>query len=225
MNRARAVPVAVILAMAPGPRLWAGTREASRADAPRRLGEGLASGTADAQTIASIVRWVLEEEPEKVAPGLASALHAAIDDAPGQTGDPRWNAAARSAVDLLASLLDDARAHRRRDAASLTRELAPLLTAAAPALADALSEADPAARQRVRRALRVVASAAGGVVSPLAQALRHGEPAVRLGAATALGALGPAARAAVPELSAALTDSDTAVREAAAQALKRIQEE
>ena len=225
MNRAQAVPVAVILVMASGPGLWAGTRKAPRADAPQQLGEALASGTADVETIASLVRWVLEEEPEKVAPGLAAALQSAIADSPAHTDDPRWSAAARSAVDLFASLLDDARAHRRRDAASLTHELAPLLTAAAPALAEALSEADPAARQRVRRALRAVASAAGEVVSPLAQALRHGEPAVRLGAATALGALGPAARAAVPELSAALADSDTAVREAAAQALKRIQEE
>jgi hypothetical protein len=99
MNRARAVALAVILAMASGPSLWAGTRKASRADAPQRLGEALASGTADAETIASIVRWVLEEEPEKVAPALASALHAAIDESPGGR-DERWNATAHSAVDL-----------------------------------------------------------------------------------------------------------------------------
>jgi len=224
MKHALAVPVAVILAMACGPSLRAGTRDASRTDAPRRLGEALASGTADAQTIASIVRWVLEEEPEKVAPGLAAALQAAIDASPGGRSDPRWNAAARGAADLFASLLDDAQAHRRRDPASLTRPLAPLLTAAAPALAEALADAEPAARERVRRALRV-APAAGGVVPALVEALRHGEPAVRLGAAIALGVLGPAARAAVPELSAALADSDAAVREAADQALKRIQEE
>jgi hypothetical protein len=223
MKHALTVPAVVIVAMASGPSLMAGGQDASRTDGPRRLGEALASGTADAETIAAIVRWVLEEEPEKVAPGLASALHAAVDDAPGQAGDLRWSAAAHSAVDLFASLLADAQAHRRRDAASLTRQMAPLLAAAAPALADALSEVDPAARQRVRETLRAVTPVVGDVVSPLAQALRHGEPAVRLAAATALGALGPAARAAVPELSAALTDSDEAVREAAAQALKRIQ--
>jgi hypothetical protein len=225
MKRAWVVLVALVFSMVFGPSVMAGTREASQADGPRRLGEALASGTADAETIASIVRWVLEEEPEKVAPGLASALHAAIDDTSGRTEDPRWSAAAHTAVDLFASLLNDAQAHRRRDAASLTRQLAPLLSAAAPALADALSEVDPAARSRLLRALRVVAPAAGDVVSPLARALGHREPAVRLGAATALGALGPAARAAVPELRSALEDSDTAVREAAARALKRIQEE
>jgi hypothetical protein len=139
MNRARAVPVAVILAMACGPSLWAGTRKASRADAPRRLGEALASGTADAETIASIVRWVLEEEPEKVAPALASALQAAIDESPGGR-DARWSAAAHGAVDLFASLLDDARAHRRRDEASLARDVASLARDACPAVAEALAE-------------------------------------------------------------------------------------
>jgi hypothetical protein len=141
MKRARAVPVAVVLAMASGPSLWAGTRDASRTDAPRRLREALASGTADAETIASIVRWVLEEEPEKVAPGLAAALQSAIDESPGGRNDTRGNAAARSAVGLFASLLDDARAHRRRDAASLARDVAPLASAACPAVAEALAEA------------------------------------------------------------------------------------
>jgi hypothetical protein len=225
MKRALVVLVALVFSMVFVPCVMAGTREASRADGPRRLSEALVSGTADAETIASIVRWVLEEEPEKVAPGLASALQAAIDDTPGRTEDPRWSAAAHSAVDLFASLLGDGQAHRGGDAASLSRQLAPLLSAVAPALADALAEADSAAGPSLLRALRVVAPAVGDVVSPLAHALRHCEPAVRLGAATALGALGPAARAAVPELRSALEDSDTAVREAAARALKRIQEE
>jgi hypothetical protein len=139
MKRARAVPVAVILAMASGPSLWAGTRKVSRADAPRRLGEALASGTADAETIASIVRWVLEEEPEKVAPALASALQAAIGESPGGR-DARGNAAARSAVDLFASLLDDARAHRRRDEASVARDVANLAREAYPGAAEALAD-------------------------------------------------------------------------------------
>ncbi len=85
------------------------------------------------------MRWVLEEEPEKVAPALASALQAAIDESPGG-GDARGSAAARSAVDLFASLLDDARAHRRRDEASLARDVAPLARAACPAVAEALAE-------------------------------------------------------------------------------------
>jgi hypothetical protein len=140
MNRAWAVSVAVILAMASGPSLQAGTRKASPADAPRQLGEALASGTADVETIASIVRWVLEEEPEKVAPALASALQAAIDESPGGRA-ARANAAARGVVGLFVSLLDDARAHRRRDEASVARDAANLAREAWPAAAEALAGA------------------------------------------------------------------------------------
>lgn len=139
MNRAWAVSVAVILAMASGPSLQAGTRKASRTDAPRQLGEALATGTADVETIASIVRWVLEEEPEKIAPALASVLQAAIDQSPGG-GDARATAAARSAVGLFASLLDDARAHRRRDEASVARDAANLAREVWPGVAEALAE-------------------------------------------------------------------------------------
>ena len=159
MNHARAVPVAVILVMASGPSLWAGTRKASRADAPRQLGEALASGTADLETIVSIVRWVLEEEPEKVAPALASALQAAIDDLDDGTADPRWSAAARGAIALFEGLLDDARGHRRRDEGSVARDLAPIIDAAAPAVADALREVDAPTRQAVIQAWKLFAPA------------------------------------------------------------------
>src|SRR2546428_834567 len=122
MNRAQAVPVAVILVMASGPGLWAGTRKAPRADAPQQLGEALASGTADVETIASLVRWVLEEEPEEVAPGLAAALQSAIADSPAHTDDPRWSAAARAAVpELSAALADSDTAVREAAAQALKR--------------------------------------------------------------------------------------------------------
>jgi hypothetical protein len=118
----------------------AGTREPSPPDAARQLAEALKSGNADAETIAAIVGWVLAEKPEKVAPGLAAALQAAVGDAALRTPDPRWGAVARGAVDLFAGRLDDARAHRRRDPASVADELAPLWRTARPALNDALAE-------------------------------------------------------------------------------------
>jgi hypothetical protein len=131
--------VAAVLMLA-GPGAMAGSRKPSPPDAARQLAEALKSGTADAQTIAAIVGWVLAEKPEKVAPGLAAALQAAADEAATGTADPRGGAVARGAVDLFAGLLDDARTHRRRDPASLADELAPLLRTARPALNDALAE-------------------------------------------------------------------------------------
>src|SRR5206468_5534674 len=94
------------------------------------------------RTIATIVRWVLEEKEEKVAPALASALRAAVGDLDDGTADPRWSAAARGAIALFEGLLDDARGHRRRDEGSVARDLAPIIDAAAPAVADALREVD-----------------------------------------------------------------------------------
>jgi len=141
MTRRMVLAVTAVIAMASGPASMAETRKASREDAPRRLGRALASGTANAETITSVVLWVLEEEPEKVAAGLATALQTAIDESPAGTKDPRGGAAARAAVDLFVTLLDDAQAHRRRDAASIARDLAPLASAACPAVSEALAEA------------------------------------------------------------------------------------
>jgi hypothetical protein len=127
-------------------------RDAGREQAPRLLAEALERGTADVETIATIVRWVLEEKEEKVAPALASALRAAMDDDGGAlSADPRWEAAARSALTLFEGLLDDARTHRRRDAASLSRDLAPLVEAAAPAVAEALRELDAPTQEALRQ--------------------------------------------------------------------------
>jgi hypothetical protein len=148
--------MAAVLALAAATISTAGDDKASRKDAPRQLGEALRTGTADVETIATIVRWVLEEKEEKVAPALAAALQAAFDEGEpaGRALDGRdaqWNAVARGAVDLFAGVLDDARAHRRRDAESLARDLAPLMEAAAPAVADALEELDPLTREALRR--------------------------------------------------------------------------
>jgi hypothetical protein len=140
MRRGVVLSVAAVLMLA-GRGSTAGTRKPSPPDAARQLAEALKSGTADAETIASVVGWVLEEKPEKVAPGLAVALQAAVDESEIRTADPRWSAVARGAIDLFVGLLDDARTHRRRDAASLAHDLAPLARTAGPVLADALAQA------------------------------------------------------------------------------------
>jgi hypothetical protein len=121
--RKQAVAWAAGLWLISGASVMAGDRHnAPRGDAPERLGEALRSGTADVETIAAVVRWVLEEKEENVAPGLARALHAALDGAGGLGQGREWDNAARGAIDLFTGLLDDARTHRRRDEAELARQ-------------------------------------------------------------------------------------------------------
>jgi HEAT repeat protein len=191
------------------------------ADAPRLLLEALRSGTADAETAAAILRWVLHEKEERVAAGFIDALKA-VPTVNAVEGE-RWHDASRNIIAVFEGLLRDTQVHRRRDGQSTLRDLEPAIKAAAPALADALREAGPAAQAQLRRAVQSLAPVAKDIVPPLTQALGHGEAAVRRGAASALGALGPAAREAVPQLSTLLDDADAAVRAAAAEALKQIQ--
>lgn len=124
----------------------------------RLLADALARGKADPESIAAIVRWVLEEKEENVAAGFARALQEVVRDGDRLSADPRWDAVARGAVGLFADLLDDAR-YRPRDPASLERDLAPLVEAAAPAVAEALREADAPTREAVRRAWELFAPA------------------------------------------------------------------
>jgi hypothetical protein len=190
-------------------------------DAPRLLAEAVRSGVADTEAVGAIMRWVLTEKEDKVADGFIAALGPLEAAAAGEQGQ-RWNPTARAMVDLFRSVLGDARNWRRHggDAAASN-----VVTAAAPAVAEALRQADPAARETLERALRLAAPAAREIVPALTQALRHADASVRLGAVSALGALGPAARAAASDLSALLQDADPAVREAAARALKQVQGE
>src|SRR6185295_6066649 len=123
----RVLMLMALISLSLAPRAMAGPPAQSEGDAPRRLGEALRSGTADAETIATIVRWVLEEKEENVAPALAAALGAAAGDVHPGTVDPRWSAAARGAIALFEGLLDDAGRHRRRDEASVARDLAPII--------------------------------------------------------------------------------------------------
>jgi hypothetical protein len=198
-----------------------GATEGRTEEGPRLLAEALRTGRTDSAAWATIVRWVLFEKEERVAAGLAQALRAV----PAPTSGPeaeRWNATARAVIGSFAAVLEDAEAFRRQDGDAIVRHL---VGVAAPAVVAALSEADPAARERVLSAVQVFAPAAKDMVGSLSQGLRHAEPAVRLGAATALGALGPSAKEAVSQLRSALDDPDAGVRDAAAKALERIQPE
>lgn len=205
-----------------GPMMEAlGATEARSQDGPRLLAEALRSGQTDTAAWASVVRWVLFEKEEKVAAGLARALEAVPPPASGPDAE-RWNATARAVLGSFALVLQDAEAFRRQDGDAIVRNL---VGVAAPAVAAALTEADPAALDRVLAAVQVFAPGAKDMVGPLSEGLGHSEPAVRLGAATALGGLGPSALQAVPRLRSALDDPDAGVREAAAKALARIQPE
>jgi CubicO group peptidase (beta-lactamase class C family) len=87
---------------------------------------------------------------------------------------------------------------------------------AAPALAEALGDADPYVQGQATLALARLGPCA---VPALAKALESGNPVVRKGAASALGRLGVAAGPAVPGLARALASKDGAERQGAAIAL------
>ena len=198
-----------------------GATEARTQEAPRLLVEALRNGTTDTAAWASIMRWVLFEKEEKVAAGLTEALRA-VPVPTGGADAERWNRTAEVMIGAFASVLRDAQTHTRRDGNAIVNDL---VVAAAPAVMAALSEADPAALDKVRAVVQGFAPGTKEMVGPLARGLQHADASVRVGAATALGALGASAKGAVPALRAALDDPDAGVRDAAAQALKRIQPE
>ena len=195
-------------------------RRAGRDDAPRQLEKAMRTGTADAAALAAIANWILSEKEEKVAAGLADVLNAFGPAATGAGGE-RWDETARAIFPLFAAVLRQAEHHRRGGDAFET-EISAALSAAAPAVAAALREADPAARASVLAVLGGLGPAADDVVPVLVKAIGHAQPEVRMGAAAALGALGPSARAAIPALRSAAGDPDAAVRDAAGEALRRI---
>lgn len=210
MRRELAVAVALLVA---APMAMAGT------DASRRGGR---EGAADA--FAAIADWILNEKEEAVAAGLADVLGSLDPSAAGVSGGERWNDTARAMFSLFTRVLRDAEVNRHRPDA-LKAELAGLVSAAAPAVAATLREADPAARARLLGAFGGLGPVADDLVPLLAQALQHPQGEVRIGAATALAALGRSAGAAVPALRAAIRDPDAEVRAAAAEALRKIQGE
>ena len=212
------VLVAAMVAAETGPEHVA--RHAGREDAPRMLKEAVRAGTVDVSAIAAIADWVLNEKEEKVAAGLAEVLGASDPAATGVSGE-RWNGTASAVLSLFGAVLRQAESNRRGDAHET--EIAAVVAAAAPAVAGALREADPAATAAFLALFGRLGPVADDVVPLLAKAVRHPQREVRLGAANALAALGRSAGPAIPALLAAADDPDAEVRAAVREALTRIQ--
>jgi len=221
MRQELGVALAVLVAAAPMSMAGTDVSRAGREDAPRLLKEAVRTGTADAAAFAAIADWILYEKEEKVAAGLADIL-GSLDPAIGGARGERWNETARAMFSLFASVLRDAEGNRRGEDV-FDAQFTALVSAAAPAVTEALREADPAALARVLAVFGGLAPVADDLVPLLAEALRHPQREVRMGAATALAAMGCSAGAAVPALRAAADDPDAEVRAAAAGALKRIE--
>jgi len=215
------VVVAAVAAVLGGPALC-GAADKGRANGEASLlAEALRRGEVDADTAATLTRWILEGKDDAVARGLASALRSTDLTARGPEAQ-RWNGTVQALGALLESALADASAHRRRDAGQWP-ELAALVGVAAPAIAATLQETDAKDREALLGFVRAIAPSATPMVQPLIQGLRHEQPEVRRGAAMALGALGAGGRGAKAELERSLQDPDADVRAAAADALRRIE--
>lgn len=212
------VTAAVALAVA-GVVMAADGKPAAR-EAPALLADALRGGAIDADAAAAITRWILSEKDDAVAQGLVQALRSADLSARGPEAE-RWNATTRAMVALFERAMLDAGARRPRGAP--WPELAALVDAAAPAVAEALEETDPSDRETMMRFLRAFAPSAGAMLPTLVQGLRHEQPAMRRGAAMALGAMGPAGRRAAGDLRRALDDPNPGVRDAAAAALREME--
>jgi len=219
----RTVVVAVMVTAAVLAVAGTGRAEDKRAatEAPALLREALRGGTVDADAAAEITRWILSAKDDAVARGLIGALRSA-DVAPRGPDGEIWSATADAMLQLFESGLDDAAAHRRRNATDWP-ELAALVNAAAPAIAKALQETSPSDRETLSHFLKAVAPTAKPMVPSLVQGLRHERAEVRRGAALALGTMGTAGKPAADELRRALDDPDADVRAAAEDALRKVE--
>jgi len=217
----RVVAMTAVLAMAGAGMARAHDKRAA-ADAPALLADALREGKVDADTAAELTRWILSEKDDTVARGLAHAL-GSIDLTTHGSDGKQWDATARAMAALFQSALGDAAARRPRDA-SQWPELAALMSAAAPAVAQALHDLPPSDRDTLAGFARMLAPSATPMVPALVQALTHAQPEVRRGAAAALGAMGASGRPAAASLRRALDDPDPAVRNAAADALRQIED-
>jgi hypothetical protein len=215
------VAVTAIVALAGTGAVKAAEDEPDVHDAPAVLAHALRSGTVEADEAAAITRWILSEKDDTVARGLALALRSTDMKTRGAEGET-WNATARAMAALFEGALGDAAARRPRDSQRWP-ELAALVGAAAPAIAQALGETSPAERETLQRLVQAMAPSATPMLPHLLQGLRHPQPEVRRGAAMALGALGQAGRRAAADLRHALDDPDPGVRAAAADALRRVE--
>lgn len=157
MTTKLAVAVAVLVAAVPvGAAGGDGARAAGREKAPRLLKDAVASGTVEAGDFAAIVDWILHEKEENVAAGLLDLLGAA-EPAIAGAGGPRWEPTTRAVFALFGAVLRDAEGNRRRGGRDLEPEIAAVVSAAAPAVAATLQEADPQTKARMAQFLEALA--------------------------------------------------------------------
>ena len=140
--------------------------------------------------------------------GLGVAAIAAVAFAEDRSGDVRG----------LQITLKSEKAAERAASARILGEIGPAAKDAAPALAEALKDADREVRQNAAQALGYIGPGAKGAAPALVAALQDKEWPVRRSAAFALGKVG--SLDAEEPLKAARRDQVESVRNAAKQALK-----
>jgi HEAT repeat protein len=181
---------------------------------------GLTAEKVDVRRAAARALAEINPSPEVVAPKLVKAI---------QDNDA---AVIGNAVDALASLGPKIvpritnNALKNKDlqlyAVRVLAKIGPDAKEAAPALAEALKDADGEYRREIQFVLGGLGADSAPAVPELIKSLASDDDHVRNSAIYALGKIGPAAKAAAPELRKMLSGGDDFVRFAATWALVRI---
>jgi len=131
-------------------------RAARRAEAPRLLKDAVAAGTVEDADFAAIADWILHAKEENVAAGLLEVLGAA-EPSLAAAGGQRWEGTTRAVFSLFATALRDGQHNRRRSGQDLEPEIAAVVSAATPALAETFREIDPETKARITALLGTLA--------------------------------------------------------------------
>jgi HEAT repeat protein len=198
-------------------------------DATRDLDKALAGERdGDVRLALGEALWFVDGQADPLLTVLGEALRdpdpdrrGAAADLVGQVGDKLGPGAADLVDGLVKALRGDGPALVRARAAQALGRLGPEARAAAPALGEALDDADSSVRHSAAFALGRLGRGAEAAVPALVATLRKKEDGLlRARAAAALEAFGPAAAAAVGPLVEALKDPENkALRARAAAAL------
>lgn len=147
----------------------------------------------------------------------------AQDDVYGEKANEILRSGKPAMIDYLADTLSDPGHQRRRDAASALSD-SPEAQAAVPALAAALSDADPTVRRYAALALSNIGPAPGSAaaIPALTSLLEDESPETRVNAGLALSVIAPASAIPVPALLNCLGASDALIRQRAAKGLSQL---
>jgi hypothetical protein len=178
MRRALAVVVTFLLAAsaasAESPKLRAD-------DAPQLLKDALRTGKADRAAFAAISEWILYEQEEAVAAGIADALASVAPEIVADGVDARWAPTAQAVLNVFARVLADAQ-HNRHGDRVLDEEVAELIAIGAPLVSAALRESPAADRAKLLAVFGALGPVADDLVPLLSKGLRHEQRDVRIGA-------------------------------------------